>query len=488
MVTTSRPALRGLATGPVRRALCLLAALAGLLSVGCESPVTPPTTSPAAFRIPVSVTPPPERPHIVLILADDLGWADVGYQGGWIPTPNLNRLAAAGVRMDRFYTLPVCTPARAALLTGRHPVRLGMADGIIRANEAHSLPLDERTLAELLRAEGYATAMIGKWHLGAHRPECLPTRRGFDYHFGCYSSGVDYYTKEKFGVRDWYRNEEPVADDAEYATDSLTDDAVRLIAAHDPATPLFLYLPYTAPHRPWQAPDEYVRGRSGSGHDQRYAGMVICLDQSVARIEAALRKAGLWDRTLLVFCSDNGAEEPVSNQPLRGVKKTLYEGGVRVPAFAVWENVLPAGGVVETAIHITDLFPTLLERAGAARPPLAIDGQDVWDLLRGQRSDPGREVLLNLSTRTAAILEGRHKLVVSYEEAIPFNVIAPRKHRSVELFDVFSDPRENTNLAGQSPDLVQHLLARLEEYRRTAPAEIQRGRPTERARDRKGAG
>jgi arylsulfatase A-like enzyme len=252
---------------------------------------------------------PAKSPHIILFLADDMGWGDVGFHGGTIPTPHLDRLARDGVRLEQFYVQPVCTPTRGALLTGRYPMRLGLQLGVVRPWAMHGLPLDERTLPGALREVGYATAICGKWHLGHAAPEWLPTRRGFDRQYGHYNGALDYFTHIRDGGHDWHENDAANHDEG-YATDLIAKSAIETIAGHDPARPLFLYVPFNAPHTPLQAPEDWIRKFADieNRNHRIYAAMVACMDAAIGRILEALDEHGFArDETLVFFASDNGA-------------------------------------------------------------------------------------------------------------------------------------------------------------------------------------
>ena len=198
------------------------------------------------------------KPNIIFILADDLGWADVGWHGSDIRTPHLDKLAERGAKLEQFYVLPVCSPTRAALMTGRYPIRHGLQVGVVRPWAQYGLPLDERTLPQALKEAGYSTHISGKWHLGHFQPEYLPTRRGFDTQYGHYNGAIDYFTHDRDGGHDWHRNDQE-SQDKGYATSLLGDEAVRVIEQAQAGKPFFLYLPFNAPHTPLQAPDEYVK-------------------------------------------------------------------------------------------------------------------------------------------------------------------------------------------------------------------------------------
>ena len=311
----------------------------------------------------------PPKPNVLYLLADDLGWANVSFHGGEIKTPNLDKLAASGARLEQFYVQSVCSPTRGALMTGRYPMRLGLQVGVVRPWAQYGLPLEERTLPQGLKEAGYETAITGKWHLGHFRPEYLPTHRGFDHQYGHYNGAIDYFTHIRDGGLDWHRNDKAVREEG-YSTHLIAQEAIRILAEHDATKPLFLYVPFNAVHAPFQAPDKYTEPYAQFKRPRRtYAGMVAALDEAVGQIIEQLDKKGLRDNTLIIFHSDNGGPAPgvvTSNGPLRAGKATLYEGGVRVAAFAAWPGHIPAGSVVNQPLHVVDWYPTLLGLAGAS--------------------------------------------------------------------------------------------------------------------------
>ncbi len=408
------------------------------------------------------------RPNFVVILADDLGWGDVGYHGSEIRTPNLDRLAASGAKLEQFYVQQVCSPTRAALLTGRYPIRTGLQTGVVRPWSRYGLPLQERTLAQALRDAGYRTAIVGKWHLGHHERAYLPTRRGFDSQYGHYNGAIDYFTHLRDGGLDWHRNVRALRVEG-YSTELIGAEAVRLIEAHDRARPLFLYLAFNAPHAPLQAPPEYVARFEGITDRRRrtFAARVSCMDEQVGRVAAALEKRGMARDTLMTFSSDNGGPtgQAANNGPLRARKATLYEGGVRVPAWAIWPERLKAGTVVNEPLHVADWYPTLLRLARASlQQRLPLDGRDIWPTLADGKPSPHREILINAEADRGALRSGNWKLVVTGR--------LPRGERNgpraVELFDLESDPGETENLAERQPERTRKLLARLQAYVREA--------------------
>lgn len=408
----------------------------------------------------------PSKPNIVFIIADDLGWKDVGYHGGDIETPNIDRLAREGTRLNQFYVQPVCSPTRSSLMTGRYPMRYGLQVGVVRPWARYGLALRERTLAQALKETGYRTAICGKWHLGHLSPEYLPTSRGFDHQYGHYNGALHYFTHVRDGGLDWHRDDRPAREEG-YTTDLIAEESVRLIERHDVSRPLFLYVPFNAPHSPFQAPQAYIDKYKHMRRKNRrvYAAMVTCMDHAVGRIVAALNKRGMTRDTLMVFCSDNGGVGGVAdNGPLRGHKAQLYEGGVRVPAVAVWPGVLKAGAVVDEPLHIVDMYPTLLGLAGAKlEQPLPIDGKDAWPTMAQGRRSPHDEILINVTPANGAIRAGRWKLV--HNGAIGANNTGTEAKENVyELFNLLEDPYESTNLADKHPEKFRELKRRLERY------------------------
>ena len=403
-----------------------------------------------------------ERPHILLIVADDLGWNDVGYHGSEIRTPRIDGLAASGVRSEQFYVLPTCTPSRAALLTGRHPIRYGLQRDVIRPWHRHGLDLGERTLAELFQGAGYFTVLIGKWHLGMAEPAHLPTRRGFSHHYGLYGGMVDYFQHTRFKGLDWHRNGSPLRERG-YSTDLLAAEAVSLVQAHDPSQPILMVLSFNAPHTPLQAPRSDIRAYSDIRDPRRrvYAAMVSRMDGAIGDVLDAFQARGMLEKTLILFVSDNGGdpEEGASNTPLRGGKRSLSEGGVRVPAVWRWPGSLPADRQTDVPMHAVDVIPTLLSAAGIPVPEAAsLDGADLLPALRGGAA-PEREILLNLTEGEAALRVGRWKLIVTGSLDRP---------DSTALYDLVADPVERQDRSAEDPARVRDLLARLMHYRESA--------------------
>ncbi|MDB6153642.1 MAG: arylsulfatase family protein [Chthoniobacteraceae bacterium] len=420
------------------------------------------------------------RPNIIFLIADDLGHHDVGFTGGKeIKTPNLDKLAASGARLDAFYVQPVCSPTRASLLTGRYPSRLGLQTGVVRPWAQYGLPLEERTLAQALHEAGYATAITGKWHLGHFQPEYLPTRRGFDHQYGHYNGALDYFTHIRDGGFDWHRDDRENRDEG-YSTHLIAREAVRLIKERDKTKPLFLYVPFNGVHAPLQVPESYQTPYTQlKGKRRVYAGMVAAVDEAVGQITSAIGAEGLNGNTLFFFSSDNGGPQPgtvTDNGPLRAGKATLYEGGVRVAALAAWEGHIKPGTVVTQPLHIVDWYPTLLKLAGAkTEQPLALDGRDAWATIAEGAPSPHDDILINTTPTGGAIRAGDWKLVLNgvetgNENAEPDEATpdSPRSVGKVELFDLSKDLSEKQNLAVEHPEKVQELRERYEVYARQA--------------------
>ncbi len=407
------------------------------------------------------------RPNIVYIVADDLGYADTGYQGSSIPTPSLDELAKTGAELTNFYVQPMCTPTRAALMTGRYPLRYGLQIGVIPGAGTYGVPLDEYMLPQMLKDAGYQTAMVGKWHLGHADANMWPMQRGFESFYGATVGEIDHFTHESHGVPDWYRGNEPVVE-AGYDNILFGDEAVKVIEGHDGKAPLFLYLAFTAPHTPYQAPQEYLDRFADikDPNKQAYAAMVAVVDDQVGRVVKALDEEGMRDNTLIVFHSDNGGVVnslfagdtkvdgglPASNAPLRDGKGTIYEGGTKVAALANWpDHVKP--GRHDGMMHVVDMFPTLADLAGGSmQKSKPLDGMDVWPVIAEGAESPRTEIVYNVDPLMGAVREGDWKLV--WKASLP---------PAIELFNLKDDPTEATNLAAQMPSEVAGLQARIVE-------------------------
>ncbi|MCC6417682.1 MAG: arylsulfatase [Gemmataceae bacterium] len=419
-----------------------------------------------------------KKPNILFLLLDDLGYTDVGFNGGDIKTPHIDRLARSGAKLAAFHVQPVCSPTRAALMTGRYPMRYGLQVGVVRPWAQYGLPLEERTLADALRGAGYFTAIIGKWHLGHFQPAYLPTRRGFAHQYGHYNGALDYFTHLRDGGFDWHRNDKVCRDDG-YTTTLLGDEAVRLVDRHDEKTPLFLYVAFNAPHTPLQALPEHLKQYDHIKDKTRrsYAAMVHAVDEQIGRIVAALARRGLLENTIIIFSSDNGG--PVNlgatNGRLRAGKGSLYQGGVLAAAFVTWPGRIKGGLTISEPLHMVDWYPTLVQRAGGSlKQQLPLDGKDIWGVLTAGEKSPHDDILLNVTPTRGALRRGDWKLVLNGKGKDNPDGKGKAKGKkkqgapSVELFDLGRDPSEQTNLAAKEPERVRELRARLEAYGRQA--------------------
>ncbi|MGE0821179.1 MAG: arylsulfatase [Candidatus Binatia bacterium] len=414
------------------------------------------------------------RPHILYILADDLGWKDVGFHGSDIKTPNIDKLAQSGARLEQFYAQPMCTPSRAALMTGRYPFRYGLQTAVIVSAGRYGLATDEWLLPQTLKEAGYKTAIVGKWHLGHADRKYWPRQRGFDYQYGPMLGEIDYFTHSAHGVRDWFRNNDPVKEEG-YVTTLLGKEAVKLIGEHDAKIPLFLYLTFTAPHAPYQAPQEYLDQYKDIADPSRraYAAMVTAMDDEIGHVIAALERRKMRDNTLIIFQSDNGGPRsakftgeidmskstiPADNGPYRDGKGTLYEGGTRVAALINWPGHIKPGSVVDQRIHMVDMYPTLAGLAGASlSKSKPLDGLNIWPTLSEGKPSPREEVVYNIGPFLAAVRKGDWKLV--------WRTVLPSQ---IELFNLAEDSWEKTNFADQNPQKVTELRQRIEALAREA--------------------
>jgi len=407
----------------------------------------------------------PAKPNIVYFLVDDLGYADVGFRGSKdVRTPNIDRLAREGAVLTSFYVQPVCSPTRAALLTGRYATHTGVYT-IVRPGAPWGLPLAERTLPQALREAGYTTAICGKWHLGEFQPEYMPTRRGFDHQYGHMFGALDYFTQIRDGKHDWYRDDQPLQEEG-YTTQLLAKEACRLIRAQPAGKPLFLYVPFNGVHSPYQVPEKYKEAFGHlSGNRQTMAAMLAAVDEAIGQITAALEEKGLRENTLILFSSDNGGPAPgkvSSNTPLRAGKGTIYEGGVRACAFATWPGHIPAGTTIHEPMHAVDWYPTLLRQAGASlAQPLPLDGLDIWPTLtQGARSPHDAILLAGTAPARMALRMGDWKLLLNPQVAAG---VAARDQAvgNVELYNLAEDIGESKNLAAAQPEKVKAMQARL---------------------------
>ncbi|TZF81330.1 arylsulfatase [Pedobacter sp. BS3] len=427
------------------------------------------------------------KPNIIIILADDLGWGDVGFHGSDIKTPNIDRLAKEGVILNRYYTAPICSPTRAGLMTGRYPNRVGIRQTTIPPWSDFGLDTSEVLLPQVLAEAGYKDrALIGKWHLGHATLKYHPMRRGFTHFYGHLNGALDYFTHKREGEVDWQNDYEPSKDKG-YTTDLLTDEAVRCIKNYAKDSPFFMYVAYNAPHGPLEAKDEDLKlygfdpskpryGKGGPDTDglrghgntmkQTYAAMVTCMDRGIGKILQALKEQHIDENTLVLFHSDNGAAGPNSGShgELRGYKFDEWEGGVRAPAVIKW----PAGGLVggkqiEQVMGYVDVLPTLKEIAGVKTPSKKpLDGISMWPVLSGKKQSIDRDFYLG----NGAIISGNWKLILDQG----------RKKMQMNgdvLFNIPPDYSEQHNLKDAHPDIYNRLKTAVAPYDAIkAPREI----------------
>jgi uncharacterized sulfatase len=409
---------------------------------------------------------PTPRPNFVVILADDLGYGDLGvYGSSLIRTPNLDQMSAEGVRLDSFYSSAnVCTAARGGLLTGRYPIRLGLVLDVARPTNDIGISADELTLGEALQDLGYRTALFGKWHLG-EEPERSPLLHGFDEFYGLLHSN-DMLPLELY--RGEHVIEQPVIQAT--LTERYTAEAVRFIEENQ-NNPFFLYVPHTFPHVPLHVSERFA-GRSDAG---LYGDVVEALDWSVGEILSALKRFGLDERTLVVFTSDNGPWWEGSPGVYRDRKGSAWEGGLRVPFVARWPTVLPAGVVSDQPAMNIDLLPTLVSLAGGSLPSdRAIDGRDILPMLQRGEPSPHEALYLFDQDRIAGVRSGQWKLVVESQYR---NAVARLDHPQSYygpglLFDLNRDPSETYSYSREYPEVVERLRQLLEHGREELSAQV----------------
>ena len=439
------------------------------------------------------------KPNILVMVADDLGWADVGYHGGDIDTPSLDRLAEQGVQLNRFYTTPICSPTRAALMTGRDPIRLGVAYGVILPWDNIGVHPDEHFMPQSFQDAGYQTAMVGKWHLGHAQMTYHPNNRGFDHFYGHLHTEVGFYPPfANQGGKDFQLNGVSIDDDG-YETYLLADEVSRYIRERDKNRPFFMYMPFIAPHTPLDAPkelqDKYKDidtdlppARSRQTDETRrmakmmlqpsarpmYAAVVDAMDQAIGRVLQTLEVEGIADDTIVLFFSDNGGAAysygGANNAPLRGGKGETFEGGIRVVSLLRWPAMLGSGQQFDQIMSVMDVFPTLAAAAGIeAGNSFELDGRNMWPAIaRGERVPLGKplmfasEIPIYGSFKFTAFDEN-WKLVQEVEqEQLSITV-------TNYLFDIANDPNEYNNLASAYPDIVEQFSQAIHDWRAQYP-------------------
>ncbi len=406
-----------------------------------------------------------QRPNVLVIFADDLGYADLGVHGATdVRTPAIDSLARGGVRFSNGYTSsPLCSPSRAGLLTGRYQNRFGheFNEGPFPHPPAWGLPLTEKTLADRLKAAGYATGLVGKWHLGPEAP-FHPQRRGFDEFFGFIHASHLYLGVKPDSVNPILRGTSPV-DEPEYLTDAFGREAVQFLDRHKDH-PWFLYLAFNAVHSPYVATPKYLERQSAVVDDKRrtYTAMVAAMDDAIGRVLDRLQTLGLDERTLVFFVSDNGGPlgDGGRNGPLRGSKGQTWEGGIRVPFIFQWKGVVPGGRVYDHPVIHLDVFATALAAAGVSvrtAPPL--DGVDLVPFVVGRKKPAPHDALYWRMGHQMAVRSGKWKLVkAQIRDTMPLPV--EEAVAGAQLFDLARDPNEEHDVSAQNPHVVRKLAGR----------------------------
>ncbi len=407
---------------------------------------------------------PAKLPNVLLIVVDDLGYADLGCYGGKeIRSPNLDRLAKQGVRLTDFYASPVCSPTRASLITGRYPQRFGF-DWVIRYKEKdRGLPADGNSLPALMKKRGYATALYGKWHLG-YKPEFAPNAHGFDDFFGFLAADLDYFAHtDANGDPGLYANTKLVEEKG-YLTDLITDHALAFMK-RQAGKPFFLEVAYNAPHWPWQSPDRPDDRRTTKtygpeiGTRETYCKIVERMDEGIGKLLAALDSAGIANDTLVIFFNDNGGERLSDNGPLFHGKYTLWEGGIGVPCIMRWPGVIPAESVSPQPAIVMDVTASILTAAGA-QVPTNLDGENIIPILSGREQPRDRTFFWRLPRPDdqfgqKAVRRGKWKYIHDRDTDL--------------LFDLVADRGERHNLAYEHPDIVRELKQALADWEKTLP-------------------
>ncbi len=440
-----------------------------------------------------------QRPNVIVMVADDLGWNDVGFHGGDIDTPSIDSLAAEGMELNRFYTTPICSPTRAALMTGRDPMRLGVAYGVILPWDNNGVHPDEHFMPQSFLAAGYQTAMMGKWHLGHAQQTYHPNERGFEHFYGHLHTQVGFYPPfANTGGKDFQRNGQSI-DDQGYETFLLADEVSRYIRERDQSKPFFVYMPFIAPHTPLDAPQELQDkykdintklkpSRAGFTDRTRriskmlmqpsarpmYAAVVDGMDQAIGQVLKTLADEGIVDNTIVLFFSDNGGAAysvgGADNVPLRGGKGETFEGGIRVISVIRWPGHIPKGEKLTDIMTVMDVFPTLAEAAGIeTKNSRKLDGNTLWSAISEGKSAP-RESYLFFASETP--IYGHFNLTAFNDEwKLVQEVEQDQLSTTVTnyLFKISEDPYEYNNLASQYPEQVQQMSALIHDWRALYP-------------------
>ena len=411
-----------------------------------------------------------DRPNVIIIITDDLGWGDVSYNGGPILTPNIDKLAMDGLQMNRFYAAPTCSPTRAALMTGIN----SLENGVIRpfdnpTADRYGLPLRYKIMPEYFKEIGYKTALSGKWHLGMFADEYLPSNRGFDSTYGHLGGGIGYFDHALSGRMDWHRNGEVLYEDG-YSTTLIANEAIRIINNLDQSTPLFLYIAFNAPHTPIEAKKKFIDKLSYIQDEKErvYAANIMMLDLEIGNIISAIESKGILEETIIIFFSDNGpvynvdpiaatiASDVVDSKGntmgLRGSKGTAYEGGIRVPATIFFKGILEKS-ISNQFIFVDDILPTLLKAVNIKANARNFTGIDRWtDLLTNNVIPPNNSITGNVIVNDErALFNDKWKLYYRHF------IYDEDSKKVFELYDILNDPYEKYDLSLKHPEILESM-------------------------------
>ncbi len=439
-----------------------------------------------------------KKPNVIIILVDDLGWADISLRGAPFKTPNIDSLFKEGVSLNRFYTTPICSPTRAALMTGRDPLKLGVAYSVIMPWMNNGIHPDEHFMPESFQMNGYQTAMFGKWHLGHSQEIFHPNQRGFDDFYGHLHTEVGYFPPfSNQGGIDFQKNGVTINDQG-YSTFLLAREASNWINSRDKEKPFFMYVPFLAPHTPLEAPDNLIEkyktledtrkptrniaaDRTREASKTRapsarplYAAVVDALDQAIGEILLTIEEAGIEEETIILFSSDNGGATygggGADNFPLRGGKGDTFEGSIRVVAALKWKGKVQAGSSLDQIMTVMDVFPTLSSASGInMKNTKMIDGRNMWPAIIEQEDIPLKEDIYfvseipNYGHFHTTVFNKKWKLVQSISSSL-LEIKVENK-----LFDIANDPYEYQDLASQEPNLVQEMAEKIRNWRALHP-------------------
>ena len=418
-----------------------------------------------------------DRPNIVIILTDDLGWGDVSYHGGFIPTPNIDQLAEDGVELNRFYANPVCSPTRASLLTGLHIFNHGVVRPFMNpAAEQTGMPPELKIMPQYFKEAGYQTALSGKWHLGMAKEEFWPTNRGFDTSYGHMSGGIGYFDHTAAGRLDWHRNGKSLEEEG-YSTELIANEAINIIQNKDKDRPLFLYVAFNAPHTPIEAPLKNIESFAylDDKKDQVYAANVNALDFEIGKILKAIEEEGILNETIILFFSDNGPVfdiDPIvkviapnlinakgSTAGLKGSKTSAFEGGIRVPAVIWWKGVIEKSKS-DQFFFVQDILPTLLSASGISiSNNTKFDGKDKWINLTTNTIIPPENAFIGsrVISDERALFNDEWKLYSSKPQLIPVSA-------SYKLFNIIKDPYEKNDLSEVKSEVFKKMKKTITSY------------------------